>query len=147
MLIRTLCLVKLIGYNAGSQGKSKLKDSNSYRFTNKEAISKKQEVMEEQTVSFACEKEANYSCSMWIRAVQYSLETKSLGRIRHDNKNTTHTATHQRDASREYMCVCKKRPTGDLSPVVSEGWQRMRASNVTRSFHSISTSVTEPVCN
>lgn len=62
--------------------------------------------MEEQTVSFACEKEANYSCSMWIRAVQYSLETKSLGRIRHDNKNTTHTATHQRDARRGSMCVC-----------------------------------------
>lgn len=61
--------------------------------------------MEEQTVSFACEKEANYSCSMWIRAVQYSLETKSLGRIRHDNK-IPHIQQHIRGMPGESIYVC-----------------------------------------
>lgn len=67
--------------------------------------------MKEQTVSFACEKEANYSCSMWIRAEQDSLDTESLGRIRHDNK-IPHIQQHIRGMPRECICVCKKRPTG-----------------------------------
>jgi len=107
--------MQLIGCNRGSQGKFKQKESNFYRFTNKAAISKKQEVMKKQTVSFACEKEANYSCSMWIRAEQYSPETESLGRIRHDNK-ITRIQQHIRGMPRESIyvcvCVCKKSPTG-----------------------------------
>lgn len=69
--------------------------------------------MKEQTVSFACEKEANYSCSMWIRAEQYSLETESLGGIRHDNKIPC-IQQHIREMPRDRVCVCvcKKRPMG-----------------------------------